>query len=297
MVAAAVVGSAVVGGVASSNASRNARRASDNATAAASAASERQAALAERQYDDYLQYYAPRIISGMDRAEQAAAAAEARTAAQFEHDAEQARRMSERYWGVQVPLEDQMIQQARTYNTEDERARMAAEARGDVAAAFDQSRGIALRNLERMGVNPNDGRYAATTGGLARDEALATASAANKTREAARQIGWSRLGEVAALGRGLPGFASTSSQVALGWNNAGTNAGMAGLSAAVAGSGAANNAAQTSSNIWGQSAGSAIGGADAYNRALGTAYRDPFVTAMGGIGGLALGYAGNQMGL
>lgn len=297
MVAAAVIGSTVVGAVGSSMAADSAEEASQYAVDANRAAADRQAALAERQYNDYLQYFQPALLAQMNQSMEGAAAAENRAQAQFEQQAAEAARMSQRYWGVQVPLEDQMIQQARNYNTEAERDRMAAEARGDVAMAFDSQRDQMNRELGRMGVNPNDGRGLAMRQQSHNQEALATASAANKTREAARQIGWSRLGEVAALGRGLPGFNTTSSQIALGWSNSGLQAANAGMNNAVAASNANNGAYQTASNMYSQSGQSAMNANNAYNSALQTAYNSPLMSSLGGTNGLLLGAAGRGMGL
>lgn len=100
-------------------------------------------------------------------------------------DYEFAKRGREKLYGLQ----SQMLDEARAFNTEQRREELAAQARADVAQQFGLARGTNMRQMQRMGVNPNDGRSLALGNQLALAEAAAGANAANKVRQAARAEG------------------------------------------------------------------------------------------------------------
>lgn len=179
-------------------------------------AAENQMDLAQRQYEDFRSNFAPVILEQMNRGLDLTDRQEMRARQMQDYQLGRAEKYDQRWDKVQVPLEDKLIAQAQAYNTEDERQRMAGEALGDVNMQFANARGQAERNMGRMGINPNSGAYAAMQTQTEQAQALAAASAMTKTREAARQIGWSRLGEAAALGRGLPGFGASSAGLSMG---------------------------------------------------------------------------------
>lgn len=143
-----------------------------------------------------------------------------------------ARKYDDRFWDRQVPLEDSIIRDANEFDTPAERERMAGTARADVEQAFSGAAQEMNRDLGRMGLNPADPKYFGMRRTLASDQALATSRAMNKTREAAKQMGWAKKMDAAALGRGLPGFSSGSSQLAMGWGGQGMQAGGMGMNAA-----------------------------------------------------------------
>ena len=80
-----------------------------------------------------------------------------------------------------------------------------------------------------MGINPNSGSSMAMRNDMAKAKALAEVQARSKINLAADQLGWSRKGEVAALGRGLPGFSTAASSSAGNWGSQGLNAGASGM--------------------------------------------------------------------
>jgi len=106
-------------------------------------------------------------------------------------------------------IQNDLINDARGFNTEDRRNELAGQAVGDVAQAFDGARGMALRGMTRMGVNPASGAFQAVQGRTFSDEALARASAANKTRQAARLEGFSMTDRA---NNALAGYASMGRQ-------------------------------------------------------------------------------------
>lgn len=216
----------------------------------ANAAALEGAQIAREQWTDYRDKFAPVILDQMQQ--QVDVGRDSYNLAREQQDFQLglARKYDDRFWSVQAPLEDQIVGEARRYDTEAERERMAGTARGDVEQAFAGARSGLRRDMGRMGLNPSDPKYFAMTRNLASDQALATANAMNKVREAAKQMGWAKRMDAAALGRNLPGFSGGSSQLALGWGGQGSDAAGAGLRGAVAGAGAGSQAAATSGNIF-----------------------------------------------
>lgn len=292
----AIVASSVIGAAASKDASRKAGNASRHAVDASERAAGRQADLAERQYQDYLDTIQPRQFAEMDRAIAASRTTEERASKQFDFEYGNSQKYADRYWGVQAPLEDGLIEEAKVSGSEAEQGRQAGLALADVTQRYSAMRGQVQRESDRRGVNPNSGAAMAMARQAAQAEALAGAGAATQARGRERQVGFARRAEVAALGRGLPGFSSNSSSLAGGFNVTGVNAGGAGLGAVGASSGISNGAYGTGSNLWGASGASARGGFGASNDALRTAYGSPMQTAFGNIAGGLAGYGFSNFG-
>lgn len=73
----------------------------------------------------------------------------------------------------------------------------------EVNSAFDQSQGRQLRDMSRMGINPNSARYQGMNQDLNIKRAAALAGARNEARLRAQDIGFSRQSALAGLARGL----------------------------------------------------------------------------------------------
>lgn len=213
----------------------------------ANEAARESAAIAREQWETFKSTYAPLLyeqtLADMDRSEQMSNLA----IEQQQYGLDQARRYDDRYWGVQVPLEDRLIKEATEFNTEAEQNRMATEARADAQSAYTNSMGQMERGLRRINVNPNSGAYAGVMADTQMERAKMEANAVNKTRIAAQQLGWSRMTDAAAIGRGLPGFSGDASRVAIGWGSQGLN--NLGTQTAAAGAGAWAGSAQTSGGM------------------------------------------------
>lgn len=210
----------------------------------ANEAARSQAAIAKEQWEDYKTTFAPIL---MDQMQQQIDIGKGQYDLARENQRFQmglARKYDDRFWGTQVPLEDSIVKDAREFDTPAERERMAGTARADVEQAFSGAAQEMNRDLGRMGLNPADPKYFGMRRTLASDQALATSRAMNKTREAAKQMGWAKKMDAAALGRGLPGFSSGSSQLAMGWGGQGMQAGGLGMNAAMGGLQGMNQSAQ-----------------------------------------------------
>lgn len=213
-------------------------------TSAADAVAKAQADLAREQWESYQKTFAPVLLDQMQQQVDIGKDTYelSREAQNFQLGL--SKKYDDRFWQRQAPLEDQIVDEARDFDTPAERERLAGTARADVEQAFGGVRAQQRREMGRMGLNPSDPKYFAMNRELDSSQALATASAMNKTREAARQMGWAKRMDAAALGRGLPGFSGDSSRVAMGWGGQGMDAGGMGMRGATAALGGMNQTAQ-----------------------------------------------------
>lgn len=134
--------------------------------------------------------------------------------------------------GALSGLQDRLVQDANTFNTEARRQELAGEALGDVNQAFDSVRGQGLRTMARMGINPNDGRMMSFNNQTGNAQALAMATAANKVRQAARAEGMAMTDRATNALAGYPAMGMQATQAGAGYGSAGlglANAGLAGM--------------------------------------------------------------------
>lgn len=165
------------------------------------------------------------------------------------------------------PLEKQMVDAAKEYNTDSKREELARTAGADVSQAFDGAKGQLGRQLAASGVKANSNRFAALNTNLLMQEALGKAGAMNGSRTQADQLGYARLQDAASLGRGLASNASTAYSVGI---NAGDSAG---------------RASQTGTNMMGQgfqTAGNLYSGAQQGYGTAGNIYGQEFSGRMQG---------------
>lgn len=156
--------------------------------------------------------------------------------------------------GQLTGLQDSLVDTANTFDTEDRREQLAGEAMGDVNQAFSNAREQGLRSMTRAGINPNDGRFSAANAQIASQQALALATAANKTREAARQEGLNLKFNAANMLGGYPamGMQATGQGAALGLQGLNAaNSGVAGMQSGYqAAMGGATNMTNSATNAW-----------------------------------------------
>jgi len=209
-------------------------------------AQERMAALAERQQNFYENNFAPKLLDQMNQQTDIARQQANQAKEMQDYQLGLMKKYDERYQNVQIPLEDELIKQAKSYNQDSEREFMAGQAGADV----EQASAIGKQNLQRglamRGINGGSAAAISAVADMQSNADLAKAGAMNKTREAARQIGWTKLGEAAALGKGLPSFGASSASLSVGAGSGALAAGQAGLGAVGNAAGVSNNAANTS---------------------------------------------------
>ncbi len=183
-------------------------------TSGQQAAALQQAALSAEQLDFAKQIYAD---TAPDRATAAASAVRA-AEQQFQAGEAQtalAKDYADYNRNTFRPLEREIVDSARAYDTEDRRSQAAGQAVADVSQQFKTASGSLMRNNARMGINPSSGASASLMQTAALEEAKAKALGATTARRNVEQIGVARMADAANLGRNLPSSQSTAAQVAL----------------------------------------------------------------------------------
>lgn len=216
-------------------------------------AANRQIDLAEQQYQDYRNFDAPLIREAATAALGISRDNAARANALSDYQLESMRFNDNRYRTVGVPFEDRLLEDVNRFDSADYKQGQIAAARADVQSSFDNAASQSARGLMRRGVNPASGMALATTGMNDIAKATALATAANKTRMAADQVGLSTKMQMYGGMRGLAGLGATSAQLATSGMQVGNQSG-AGMTGAT-GSMVNSNATAFGSSMSGMSAG------------------------------------------
>ena len=163
---------------------------------------------------------------------------------------------------------DSELEAMRLYRESDLASREAAarDAAAAVQTGFNRANSGQRLEMARMGISPDSGRFAAMSNSNAAMEAAASAAAMTQARTAAKQLGWAKRMDAAALGRGLPGNQATSTGLALqGIQGAQGSAVLPG-NMAIQNQQVANQGAQTVGGLYSQSGQLGLG---QYNAQLG----------------------------
>lgn len=147
----------------------------------------------------------------------------------------------ERYENKFRPIEDQFVEEASNYASEERQAEAAARARADVQKASADARQTSQRTAAGLGINPASGRYAGIDRATELGTSLGIADAENRARTTIQDKGLALKADVANIGRGLP--AQSAQAASLGLGAAG---------GALSGAGAANSQYIASTGIMGQ---------------------------------------------
>lgn len=132
-----------------------------------------------------------------------------------------------RYKDVYQPLENQMIADAKSYNSGERQDRDVGRAQAGVAQQFNAQRNNATQRLAAFGVNPNSLKYAALDIGMGAQEAATKASAANQAYITDEAMGRALNSEAINVGRGLPGQSVGFGQLGIQAGNSAANTALA----------------------------------------------------------------------
>lgn len=186
-------------------------------------------------------------------------------------------------------LHNRLVADASSFNTDARREELAGQARADVAQAFGQARATNTRQMQRMGLNPNDGRSLAMGNQMAIAEASAAANAANKTRQAARLEGLAMTDRAVNALAGFPAMGMQATGAGAGYGVQGLNVANAALAGMNSGFGQAGGLAgqmgSSATSMWGAQA----------NYHTNNQSQDTIGGILGGLGGAAMGF-GNLFG-
>lgn len=140
------------------------------------------------------------------------------------------------------PLEQGIVDDAKKFDSPEEQERVAGAASAAVKQNVTQATEANTRSMARMGVNPSSGRSMVTQNETAITGALGEAGAENTARQTVKTLGAAKRMDAASLGRGLASSQATSAGVAL-------NAGNSAVNNAAQGINSANGVAQTNTGI------------------------------------------------
>ncbi|MNS68232.1 hypothetical protein D3C72_1015090 [compost metagenome] len=147
----------------------------------------------------------------------------------------------ERYKSRFQPMEDRIVDEANSYDTVDRQNSEAAKAVTDVQSQYTAALAAQDADMKSMGVNPNDGRFAAMKQQGTTAAALAQAQAANTARQNVQQQGWARRMDAAGLGKGVVSNQATQAGIAAQAGAGALNASNSGLAAGQSGVGIMQN--------------------------------------------------------
>lgn len=112
------------------------------------------------------------------------------------------------------PLEQELAQEAKTYDTTERRQTQMGAAQAGVAQQFDAARENAQRELEAYGIDPSSTRYAALDIGVRTTQAAAQAAAGTAANNRVEDVGRALRSEAINVGKGYPGQVASSYQTA-----------------------------------------------------------------------------------
>lgn len=170
---------------------------------------------------------------------------------------------SDRKWmldrrGSLSGMQDTLVQDAKTFNTEAKREELAGQAGADVAQGFGAAREQNARALTRMGVDPSSGRALAMGNQMSMAQALGTAQAKTGARTQARQEGFALTDRATNALSGFPAMGMQATMSGAGLGASGTTIANQGLAGMNSGYGAAGTMAgqmgQNASSMYGTQA-------------------------------------------
>lgn len=155
-------------------------------------------------------------------------------------------------------LQDTMVEDARTFNTEAKREELAGQAAADVSQAYTGAQRTQAAEMARMGINPASGKYGAANNALVAATGLAAAQAKNGARTAARAEGRALTDRASNVLAGYPGMGMQTTAATAGFGASGQNIASMGLAGLNSGYGQAGGMAgqmgSNAANMWGQQA-------------------------------------------
>lgn len=234
--------------------------AANDANTTAKEISQRQLDMTDAQYQNYLKNFQPLLLDSLKTSTDNAKTTQEQSNKLFGLTYDDAERYSKRWQDVQVPLEDEIIGNARMLGTKEEQDRITGLAMADTRQAYAAMQEQSNRDSARRGVNPNSGAAAALARQAYLSEALALSGNANSARFAAQDRYRAGLTDAAALGRGLPGFSSSAANSATGAGGLGVSGGSAATGNITSAVNANSNALNGFTTGWNGAANSASGG-------------------------------------
>jgi len=106
-----------------------------------------------------------------------------------------------------LPLQHDLVSEAKKSGSQYEYDRAAELANADVSQAYGRTKAGLSSRLASYGIDPSSGKYATSFGRLGLAEAAAGAGAMNKARDAVTDKSWAKKIDAYSVGKGIPGQA------------------------------------------------------------------------------------------
>ena len=103
-----------------------------------------------------------------------------------------------------LPLQHDLVREARGAGSQMELDNAAEKANADVTQAFGRGKAELAGRLSSLGIDPSQGRFATTFGRYGLGEAAASAGAQNTARQSVMDKAWGKKLDVYGMGRGIP---------------------------------------------------------------------------------------------
>lgn len=153
-------------------------------------------------------------------------------------------------------MQDQLVQDAKSFDSGAKANELAGKAQASVQQAFANTEAQQMRSLSRMGVNPNSGKFAAMSNQNSLAKASALAGAANNARTQAEDMGYKLTDRATNALAGYPSLGMTATGQGAQYGGLGlntVNTGLQGMNSGFGqGANVAGSNAQGYGNIWGQ---------------------------------------------
>ena len=208
--------------------------------------------LSTEQWNTFKNDIYPTLLAQSKKAESRADEMWAKDKEISDFNLEQAKKSTQRYEETAIPAMNKLKADADLYNTAGYQEQMAGQAIGDIEAAQEMSRADQAMRDRAYGIDPTSGRSAGAANANNVQYALAKASAATQTREAAKALGLQKQANVYNMAAGLPMQSLQQSGAAVNAGTAALAANQTGQNSTLATSGASNAAVGTSMQGWGQ---------------------------------------------
>ena len=165
------------------------------ATAATAATAAKAEAFSEKYYNEV-------VTPLLKQQTTASTEAQAKLGKLYDINAGQMQLATDRYKKYGIPAENKYYDMVSQYSAPEEQERQAQAAKGDLGLAQQNQRGTMMRQMGSLGIDPTSPAAVSAMSDMAVANAAAEASAMNRARNAARDLGMKLTSDAANFGRG-----------------------------------------------------------------------------------------------
>lgn len=204
------------------------------------AAAAQNAAIAQQSLDFNKEYFEKYVTPLLAQQSQLATQANDRETEMFNLNKTQMQTQLDRYNKYGIPAEDAYYNMVKNYSSEEEQAKQAEYAIGDIRTGMAAQQGNITRRMTGLGIDPSSPAAQAVMADMGIQQGAMEAAAANRARDSAKAMGMQLTSDAANFGRGGTSNVLAFGQAASGNNLNGLNAVGSALQGANSGSAGMN---------------------------------------------------------